>query len=112
MSKRILTRREFLRPAATAAATVVAAASGATTILASNGAWAMELKALQAHEAEVLLAMSRRLYPHEMLGDIYYAEVVEAFDAKVKADADLAGTGKAGGGGARHNVRGPLLPLP
>jgi len=67
MSKRILNRREFLRTAATAAATVVAAASGATTILASNGAWAMELKALPAHEAEVLLAMTRRLYPHEML---------------------------------------------
>jgi len=96
MSKRILNRREFLRTAATAAATVVAAASGTTMILASNGAWAMELKALPAHDAEVLLAMTRRLYPHEMLGDIYYAEVVEAFDAKVQADADLAGTVKAG----------------
>src|SRR4051812_28375632 len=112
MGKRILNRREFLRTAATVAATVVVAASGATTILASNGAWAMELKALPAHEAEVLLAMTRRLYPHEMLGDIYYAEVVEAFDAKVKADADLAGTGKAGGGPARKTLGGPLTRPP
>ena len=90
MAKRILNRREFLQTAGTAAATVVVAASGATTILASNGAWAMTLEALQPHEAEVLLAMTRRLYPHEMLGDVYYAEVVEAFDAKVKADPEHA----------------------
>jgi hypothetical protein len=96
MAKRILDRREFLRTAGTVAATVVVAASGATTILASNGAWAMTLEALQPHEAEVLLAMTRRLYPHEMLGDVYYAEVVEAFDAKVKADPELAGQVKAG----------------
>ena len=76
MAKRILNRRGVLQ-AGTAAATVVVAASGATTILASNGAWAMELEALQPHEAEVLLTMTRRLYPHEMLGDVYYAEVVE-----------------------------------
>ena len=96
MAKRVLDRREFLRTAGTVAATVVVAASGATTILASNGAWAMELEALQPHEAEVLLTMTRRLYPHEMLGDVYYAEVVEAFDAKVKADPELAGQVKAG----------------
>jgi hypothetical protein len=56
----------------------------------------MSLKALGPHEAEVLLRMTRQLYPHKMLGDVYYAEVVEAFDAKVAADADLAGLVKAG----------------
>jgi hypothetical protein len=33
--------------------------------------------------------MTRRLYPHEALGDIYYAEVVEALDQKASADASL-----------------------
>ncbi len=89
MAKRILNRREFLRSAGTAAASV-AVLAGTTTILASNGAWAMTLKSLPPHEAEVLLRMTRQLYPHEMLGDVYYAEVVEAFDAKVAADPELA----------------------
>ena len=96
MAKRILNRREFLRTAGTVAATVAVAASGATTILASNGAWAMALEALQPHEAEVLLTMTRRLYPHEMLGDVYYAEVVEALDAKLAADPELAALVKSG----------------
>lgn len=96
MTKRILDRREFLRAAGKAAASVAVAASGATTILASNGAWAMTLEALPQHEAEVLLTMTRHLYPHDMLGDVYYAEVVEAFDTKVKADPELVGLVKAG----------------
>jgi hypothetical protein len=96
MAKHILDRREFLRNAGAAAASVAVAASGATTILASNGAWAMTLSSLAPHEAEVLLEMTRQLYPHDMLGDVYYAEVVEAFDAKVAEDPELAGLVKNG----------------
>ena len=88
MTKRILNRREFIRGAGAAAASVVVLA-GATTILSSNGAWAMTLNAIPEHEAAVLLKMTRHLYPHRMLGDIYYAEVVEAFDAKMAADTQL-----------------------
>src|SRR5215217_3716185 len=69
MSKHILDRREFLKSAATA--------GGAATILASNRAWAMTLAVFGPHEAEVLLQMTRQLYPHDGLGDIYYAELVE-----------------------------------
>lgn len=96
MSKRILNRRDFLRSVGSAAAVVAVAASGATTILASDGAWAMELSALAPHEAEVLLRMTRQLYPHDMLGDVYYADVVEAFDTKVAADPELAALVKSG----------------
>ena len=88
MSKRILDRRRFLKSAATATAAVAVGTSG-TLILASDRAWAMELEAIPAKEAEVLLAMTRRLYPHDGLGDIFYAEVVEALDTKVKADPAL-----------------------
>ena len=95
MAKRILNRREFLRSAGTAAAGVVVLA-GTTTILASNGAWAMTLKSLPPHEAEVLLKMTRQLYPHEMLGDVYYAEVVEAFDAKAAASPEFVALVKEG----------------
>jgi hypothetical protein len=95
MTKRILNRREFIRGSGVAAASVVMLA-GATTILASNGAWAMTLNAIPEHEAAVLLKMTRHLYPHRMLGDIYYAEVVEAFDTKIAADVQLADLVKNG----------------
>ncbi|UEM24353.1 hypothetical protein JL100_032520 (plasmid) [Skermanella mucosa] len=95
MAKRILNRREFIRSAGTAAASVVVLA-GATTLLASNGAWAMTLQTLPQREAEVLLKVARHLYPHEMLGDIYYAEVVEAFDAKMAASPELMTLVKTG----------------
>ncbi|MCX8102638.1 MAG: gluconate 2-dehydrogenase subunit 3 family protein [Geminicoccaceae bacterium] len=87
--KRILDRRLFLRTAAQAAATV-ATVGGATVIAASNGAWAMTLSAFDAATARVLLVMTRDLYPHDMLGDVYYAEVVESLDKKAKADPRLA----------------------
>ena len=89
MSKHILDRRRFLKSAATATAAVAVGASG-TVILASDRAWAMELEAIPANEAEVLLAMTRRLYPHDGLADIFYAEVVEGLDTKAKADPSVA----------------------
>ncbi len=88
MTKRILNRREFMRSVGTAAASVIVL-GGATTILATDGAWAVTLKSLPQNEATVLLRMTRHLYPHDMLGDIYYAEVVEAFDAKMATDNEL-----------------------
>jgi hypothetical protein len=42
------------------------------------------------HEAEVLLQMTRQLYPHDGIGDIYYAEVVEALDEKLDEKAKAA----------------------
>lgn len=111
MSKRILRRRDFLKSAGSAAAVVAVAASGATTILASDGAWGMELAALPAHEAEVLVRMTRQLYPHEMLGDVYYAEVVEALDTKVAADPELAALVKSGVGELDASFGVPFLRL-
>ena len=88
MSKRILNRREFMKTAGSTAAAVVAIA-GTTTILASNRAWAMDLEHFSPHEAEVLLKMTRVLYPHDRVGDIYYAAVVEALDGKVKTNPEI-----------------------
>ena len=89
MSKTILDRRSFLKTAGTTAAMVVAGAGGVATILASNRAWAMTLETFGPAEAEALLHMTRQLYPHDNLGDVYYAEVVEAYDQKAKADASI-----------------------
>lgn len=71
-------------------AAAIATAGGATVIAASNGAWAMTLATFDAATARVLLVMTSHLYPHDMLGDVYYAEVVQGLDAKAKADPALA----------------------
>lgn len=81
-------RREFLRRILSATAVVVTGAGG-VTLAASNGSWAKEMKALDEAGARVLLRMTRQLYPHDALGDIYYAQVVEAIDAKAAGDPEL-----------------------
>jgi hypothetical protein len=35
------------------------------------------------------LRMARDMYPHDRLGDQFYADVIESFDKKASADADL-----------------------
>jgi hypothetical protein len=110
MSKMILDRRSFLKSAASTAATVMVV-SGTTMILAANKAWAMQLEVLSAPEVEVLLKMTRHLYPHDMLGDVYYAEVIEAFDAKVKQDGSLAPLVKEGVAALDQAMGVPFLKL-
>jgi hypothetical protein len=76
MTRTILDRRAFMRRALEATAVVAVGASGRVTIAADNGSWAMSLKTLDEHAARSLLRMTRQLYPHDALGDIYYAVVV------------------------------------
>jgi hypothetical protein len=110
MSKRILDRRTFLKSAGTTAAAVMVV-SGATTILAANRAWAVTLAVLAPNEAAVLLRMTRQLYPHDGLGDIYYADVVEALDAKAKADPEIVQLVKEGVGQLDRALGVPFLEL-
>lgn len=110
MSKHVLDRREFLRTAATTTAAVVVV-TGSTTILASNRAWAMTLDHFGPHEAEVLLQMTRQLYPHDGIGDIYYAEVVEALDAKAKAAPEIVAQVKNGVAALDQPLGVPFLEL-
>ena len=63
------------------------------------------------HEAEVLLKMTRQLYPHDRLGDIYYAEVVEALDAKAKDDAGARRAVKNGVAALDQALGVPFLEL-
>lgn len=88
MSKKGLNRRQFLQTSSLAAAGVAVTASGAV-LIAPDGAWALQLGALDEHTARTLLVMSRRIYPHEALGDMYYVPVVEALDSGAKTDKDL-----------------------
>ncbi|MHA1600136.1 MAG: twin-arginine translocation signal domain-containing protein [Alphaproteobacteria bacterium] len=88
MSKKGLNRRQFLQTSSLAAAGVAATASGAV-LLAPDGAWALQLGMLDEHTARTLLVMTRRIYPHKSLDDMYYVPVVEALDGGAKADKDV-----------------------
>lgn len=95
MSKKGMNRRQFLHTSSMAAAGAAAVASG-TMLMASDGAWAMELSAIDAHEGLTLLRMARQLYPHDTLADMYYAQVVADLDAGAREDAALAALLKEG----------------
>jgi hypothetical protein len=84
-----INRREFLERSAQAAGAVVVSLAGGTMLLAADGAWALELRALDGGTAQTLLRMVRLIYPHDMLGDQYYAGVVEALDGEAKESADV-----------------------
>lgn len=89
MKNKGLNRRQFLQTSGLAAAGVAAAASGAV-LIAPDGAWALQLRSLDEHTAKTLLVMTRRLYPHDGLGGMYYAAVVEALDGAANGDKDVA----------------------
>ena len=89
MSKKGMNRRQFLQTSGRTAAGAAAVASGAV-LMAPDGAWALELTALDSHTGQTLLAVARQCYPHDTLNDQYYAGVVGALDGDAKGNADLA----------------------
>src|SRR5215831_10248082 len=76
-------RRDFL---CTTGFVAVGLATGGSIILAPDYAWAMSTTAIDAHTAQTLLVMARELFPHDRLGDQYYASVVDALDKQAAAD--------------------------
>lgn len=90
MTKTDLSRRDFLQGTGTAVG-VVAVGSG-SMIVASDESWALSTTAIDADTARGLLAMARHLYPHDFLGDVYYAEVVAGLDESAAGDPDLKET--------------------
>lgn len=90
MTKTGLSRRDFLQGTGTAVG-VVAVGSG-SMIVASDESWALSTTAIDADTAQSLLAMARHLYPHDFLGDVYYAEVVANLDESAADDSDLRAT--------------------
>ncbi len=82
-------RRRFLMVGGATAAGV-GAVSGGMVLIDPRGAWAMSLQALKPETARTLIQMARDLYPHDRLGDSYYAKAIEPYDAKAATDAQLA----------------------
>lgn len=72
-----LTRRALLSRAVAAGALAVA---GAGFIAAPDAAWAVEVTAISEHEMATLLQMARDIYPHDRVGDRFYAIAIKGYD--------------------------------
>jgi hypothetical protein len=82
-----VSRRTFIQ----GSATVGVAATGAGAVLTNTKeSWALSTEVLSGDTALSLLVMARHLYPHDFLGDQYYAEVVVNLDEQAKSDSSLA----------------------
>jgi hypothetical protein len=86
MRGNVWSRRELLRETGVV---VLGMATGGAVIFAENFAWALSTSALDPHTAETLMIMARQLFPHDRLGDQYYAAVVEAVDKQAARNAAL-----------------------
>ena len=76
-----LTRRALLARSVAAGALVV---TGAGFIAAPNAAWALEVTVISEHQMATLLQMARDIYPHDKVGDRFYAVAVKGYDAEDK----------------------------
>jgi hypothetical protein len=78
-----LQRRDFLR---SSGITVTALAAGGSVIFGHNHAWAVAATTLDPHTTQTLLVMTRDLFPHQRLGEQYYAVVVDMLDKQAAGD--------------------------
>lgn len=81
LSKQGLSRRQLLGRALAAGTLSVV---GAGFIAAPDAAWAVEVTAIGETEMATLLQMARDIYPHDRLGDRFYAVAVKSYDAEDK----------------------------
>jgi hypothetical protein len=67
----------------------IALATSGAVILGPDYVWALSTSSLDPHTAETLMVMARQLFPHDRLGEQYYAVVVDAVDKQAASDAAL-----------------------
>lgn len=83
-----LTRRELLSRTMAAGASFVV---GGSFVAGADAAWAMETTALKPETMATLIQMARDIYPHDHVGDEFYAIAVKGYDTADAADAVEAG---------------------
>jgi hypothetical protein len=85
-----MNRRRFLETSSHLAvgAAAMAAAGGAAAV-APHGAWAAT-RVISPSQAATLVVMAWHLFPHDALGEQYYAAAVEALDEQAASDPELA----------------------
>jgi hypothetical protein len=82
-----ITRRALLAQAAA----VGTLAAGAGFVAAPDAAWALEVVTLQPRTMATLIQMARDIYPHDRLGDNFYAVAVKGYDTPEQAEMVEAG---------------------
>jgi hypothetical protein len=80
-------RRNFLRGAATAvpAATLASAGLG----ISAKAAWAQNAKTLKPQTFATLVRMSRDIYPHDHIPDLFYVKAVAPWDDAAGKDGSF-----------------------
>jgi len=89
-----LTRRELLKGSGILFGMM--AVSSVLSALAPSRAWALEMTGLDTHQGEVLLALVKRIYPHQSLDDAVYALAIKDIDKKATSDKTFRSTLAAG----------------
>jgi hypothetical protein len=85
-----INRRRFLETSSHLAGGAAAmAAAGGAAVVAPQLTWATT-RIVSPAQAATLVVMARHLFPHDALGDQYYAAAVEALDEKAAGDPALA----------------------
>ena len=83
-----LSRRRFLQAAGAGTAGVIAVVNGAF-VMGTGGAWAVEVKTLQPSVMATLIQMARDIYPHDHLGDSYYAKAMIGYDQAAAGNDEI-----------------------
>lgn len=83
-----LTRRQLLSRSAALGATFVV---GSGFVAGNSAAWAMNLAHLKPETMATLIQMARDIYPHDKVGDEFYAIAVKGYDTADAADMVEAG---------------------
>jgi hypothetical protein len=86
-----LSRRDLLKRSTAAGVSFMI---GSGFFAANNAAWAMETKALKPETMATLVQMARDIYPHDQVGDEYYAVAVKGYDSADAAPGIEAGVAK------------------
>lgn len=86
--RRTLTRRDLLKRSASAGALMVI---GAGFIAAPDASWALEVIEISEHEMATLVQMARDIYPHDRIGNEFYAVAVKGYDSPETRDMVATG---------------------
>lgn len=89
--QRGMTRRELLKRSVAMGATFVV---GPTFVAGTDGAWAMETAVLKPESMATLIQMARDVFPHDHVGDEFYAAAVKGYDTAEAAEGIEAGIAK------------------
>ncbi len=82
-----LTRRQLLSGATAMGAFVI----GSGYVTGARAEWATEMRALKPESFATLVQMARDIYPHDRVGDKFYAAAVKTYDTQDRAETAEAG---------------------